>query len=230
MKTHVYLEYVTSGDVTTPPDDSSLGSKYIGTYAAEFIGIGNELGEDINGNQDCGYCYFPYEAFNNLELSSGGDTDPGSPPEADGIDDDMDTFGTWDLDYCCDYFTGICYCTYSPTYPTWDIYWWEESTLLDYFDVLSLEDDCPVVPGRCESDRWGSSSFVPRLGSLCDTSSTGSIDPPGNCEPDCSPPPCDYSNVDCLKYQNPYTSCLGQNGQVYYTWTFHHYLNVSLSI
>ena len=135
-------------------------------------GYGEELSEDINGNQDCGYCYFPYEAFDNLELSSGGDTDPGPPPMADGVDTDMATFGTWDLDYCCDPLTGICYCTYSPTYPTWYTYWWEESTLLDYFDVLSLEDDCPVVPGRCESERWGSGvpgAPIPPLGSICDT-------------------------------------------------------------
>jgi hypothetical protein len=230
MSAKWYLQWGMSGDVTTPPDESSSGTAYSGTYAAEFVGVGNELGDDINGNQDCGYCYFPYQAFNALELTSGGHSDPGAPPMADGIDTDMTKFGSWDTEYCCDYFTDICYCTVSIDYPTWDTYWWQEATLLAYFGGTSLGWTSPVHEGRCESIVWSAIPSPPTLGAVCDTSGDTIISPAGDCLPDCVPPPCDYSNVDCLSYQNPYTSCIGGGRQVWYAWTNQHYLNVSLSI
>lgn len=221
MKAQDYYEYGLSGDVTTPPDESSSGTAYTGTYAAEFVGIGNELGDDINGNQDCGYCYFPYQAFNALELTSGGHSDPGDPPMADGIDTDMTTFGTFDQEYCCDS-PGSCSCTVSIDYPTWDTYWWQLSTLLTYFGGLALGVTCPVQAGRCESTVWSTLPSPPVIGTVCTTSSDDTLGAGGiDCE---AVPPV------CSLYQNPATSCIGPDREVWYAWTNQHYLNVSLSI
>lgn len=226
MKAQNYLEYGLSGDVTTPPDDTSLSTKYSGTYSAEFIGIGEELSEDINGNQDCGYCYFPYLAFDNLELTSGGDTDLGDTPDPDGTDTDMSKFGSWDTEYCCDYLTGICHCTLSIDYPTWDTNWWNYSTLVSYLGTVAWKS--PVREGRCESTSWSALTDPPTIGAVCVTTTSNTISPAGDCVPDCDPPPCDYSNVQCLSYQSP--TCIGPDVEVWYAWTNQLYLNVSLSL
>ena len=48
-------------------------------------------GESLMGK--CGYCFFPWQAFNSMELVSGGDVYPGAPPDSAGSEMVIRSFG-----------------------------------------------------------------------------------------------------------------------------------------
>ena len=133
-KAKVTLTYnVIDSGTTGYCGDGDLATHFQGDGTLVFEGVGEDLGEDINGNTNCGYCYFPWEAWHNLALVSGGDTYPGAPPMAGGTVSVTESYG----DRTCS-----AYCGDPEPVPLsldeWTVYWWLASAVSAYGENLPL--------------------------------------------------------------------------------------------
>jgi hypothetical protein len=197
-------------------------------YSAEYRGIGNPLGNDINGNQYCGTCDLPESALENLALFSGGDVYPGPPPGPTGIDN-MTQHGSFNIEYCGTpnppYET---LCEVEIDYPTWPVLWWHRSIINNY---CGGGRNSPAMMignmGGCQGD-WFGQNDPPRVGSWCTSTLNASIHDPGDCV--FPVPPIPPYNIECLAHQDPDSECVGVDVTVWHVWTGQRYLNVSFSI
>lgn len=139
----VYDGNWTSGDpLPSPPS----GSPPPGENHLVYEGIGGELGKDINGNTNCGYCYFPWAAFSDLSLVAGGQSYPGAPPSADGSLTVTLSHGNRDASLLC--------CAEDEPYEyiplaidIWDVYYWNIKTVNIYGNQLPLFNTADLTSG-----------------------------------------------------------------------------------
>ena len=189
------------GDPPTPPPTTVPPP---GDNDLLYEGIGGDLGEDLNGNTNCGYCYFPWDAFHDLTLIAGGQTYPGPPPAANGSVSMTQSYGNRDEEHFC--------CNQPPELPVvyfpiqvdlWNVYYWNLKTVAAYGHQLPLFNTADLTSGCLMSAEalWGYGANQYRATAICYPGSSWA-DPPDYITP------C-YAGLGCVSTQAEDTKCVG---------------------
>jgi hypothetical protein len=138
-------------------------------------------GESLDGK--CGYCYFPWQAFNNMELVSGGDVYPGPPPDSAGSETVIRSFGDTGVSWGhgpsgeTDHLGCNIPCCQGASYPygMWTSYDDAIATQLDAAWTIRYWDDDDL-------DTWYASNptvYLPTLEGTCASSYSWTLMPDG---------------------------------------------------
>jgi len=213
-------------------------------------------GESLDGK--CGYCYFPWQAFNNMELVSGGDVYPGAPPDSRGSETVVRSYGDTGVSWghgapgsLFDHLGCNITCCYGASYPygmwisyedaipiqldeSWTIRYWADDDL-DTWYASNPTVYLPLPSGTCTSSPSSPVSGC-LIAASCTANDTWRSPKDGSWIDDCCPgndfPDCDGG--ECTAWQDETTECTGPSGsgskghQQYMEGAFHR-LSVSIS-